>query len=624
MDTPTDFSDTVGDDSIFLGINGQVSGPFSRADVLQMPLAPDTLVCADGCSWIGIGQWRDTLAAVSYPVVTPVAGAQALPVVQPVTGAVVQPADLPVVQPAAEPAGLPVVQPVIQSAVGGTFVQSSINPVPLENAVSGRISDNLRICPHCGTPYDTGKINYISVHPDLIGDPLLGADAPRRFLPEKFNAQGYAIDAGGMVCKEMACPHCHQRIPDACCQLPGCTFSIVGAPSCGKSYFMTAMIWQLRNVLASKFDFSLQDTDEQLNSVLNEYEKLLFLNRDRQKPVSLPKTEEYGANYSNTVFVNNMQLDLPRPFIFTLIPQDSNLQWSHDDMTNVIFYDNAGEHFAPGKDTISNLATQHLVHSQSVTFLFDPLQDARMVEMCSSEDPQLTKGYSSNQLVLFNEMVSRIRKYTGLGLREKCSKTLIVVIPKYDAWQKMFPCDLRETPFVYYSRSCMQNFLDIGVITAVSFQLREMLVKLLPDVVSMCESCFESVYFVPVSSLGHTPELQDSTIAIKPGDIAPVWAEVPALIQFYNSGLIPGVDSYSSTHPDSEVITGTISNGSTLLYSLPGIRERFSIPANYCGYTVWSDRLGKYISFPEITVRENADDDCGSGFDDNFWNTPEA
>ena len=481
------------------------------------------------------------------------------------------------------------VMPAVPSA-GASFrtqPRSTINPIPLEKITSDLSNSSYRICPHCGTPFDLGKINYISTHPDLIGDPLLGENARKRFLPTSFDARGYAIDERGFSCQEMACPHCHLQVPEACCQLFSTTFSIVGAPSCGKSYFMTAMLWQLRNTLAGKFDFSLNDTDEQFNSVLNEYENLLFLNRDRSTPVSLPKTAEFGENYSNRIYADGIWVDLPRPFIFTLTPLSSNPLLTPDQMHNIIFYDNAGEHFAPGRNSVSNLATQHLVHSECITFLYDPMQDSRMALQCDENDPQQSRNYHANQLVLFNEMVARIRRYTGLQMREKCSKTLVVVIPKYDAWQELFPMDLRKTDFIYRSRHDFQNYLNVGAITGVSYAMRTMLKEVVPELVSACESFFESVYFIPVSALGHIPELKNNEIAIKPEDIAPVWAEVPMLIQLYNSGFIQGADAYGCNDKEVVHLCDYECRNGAIICNIPGTSIREVLPMNYSGFKIY-------------------------------------
>ena len=50
-------------------------------------------------------------------------------------------------------------------------------------------------CPHCWKEFHLSQVNYFANHPTLVGDSVLGESAQMRFLPSKFNSQGYAIDS---------------------------------------------------------------------------------------------------------------------------------------------------------------------------------------------------------------------------------------------------------------------------------------------------------------------------------------------------------------------------------------------------------------------------------------------
>ncbi len=478
-------------------------------------------------------------------------------------------------------------------------------------------------CPHCWIATDLSEVNYIAKHVELVGDPVLGPEAQMRFLPTSFDENGYAIDARGMVCQDMACPNCHLRIPEAVMDITSSSFSIVGAPASGKSYYLTAMIWKLRSTLSKKFDYIISDTDATFNSVLNSYEQILFLNRQHDEYVALPKTELQGHDFSNQIILNGMTVDLPLPFIFTLVPMQSNQRVAsmEEGMRNVILYDNAGEHFEPGRDQVTNLATQHLIYSDSIVFLYDPIKDTRMVAECDASDPQVSQvSKGANQLVLLNEMIARIRKYAGLKSKEKYHKPLIMVIPKYDAWRKSFPLNLEEIDFTYYKKSKMSYYVNVGKITNVSFVMREKLLQTSPELVATCESFFSTVYYIPVSALGRVPEYnrEKDMIAIKPQSINPIWAEVPMLLQFWCAKMLPGVDSMEV---DAIPIDRYVFTEDALIYSLPGIDERETVPSVYWGRKVYSSRLDAYIQFPwpEQEVAESAGTaDAASGSDD-FW-----
>ena len=182
---------------------------------------------------------------------------------------------------------------------------------------------------------------------------IAGGEEQIRFLPNRFTPEGHAFDARGMVCPDMACPYCHLRIPQTIIDLDSIFYSVIGAPASGKSYFMTAMIWALRNKLSSLFNFSFTDADPSANEIVNRYEQQLFLNPQPEEVTIIEKTQLHGDLY-NHVMLNKMDVELPVPFIFKLQPFDEEL----DDETytrNLILYDNAGNIFNQAGKKLANL-----------------------------------------------------------------------------------------------------------------------------------------------------------------------------------------------------------------------------------------------------------------------------
>ena len=115
-------------------------------------------------------------------------------------------------------------------------------------------------CPHCWNEFPPDRALWIAQHPDLVGDPRLGADQPQRFLPTRFNVQGAAIDARGSPAR----PGMPQVPPG------GASVHVRDAadvpldsryPASGKSYFLAAMTWPLRNVLPKHFAVGFNDAD---------------------------------------------------------------------------------------------------------------------------------------------------------------------------------------------------------------------------------------------------------------------------------------------------------------------------------------------------------------------------
>lgn len=489
-------------------------------------------------------------------------------------------------------------------------------------------------CPHCFQKFRMSELLFIATHPDLVGDTVLGAEAPIRFSPTSLDANGYAIDAKGMSCPDMACPRCHLAVPANITDYPAIYFSVVGAPSAGKSYYLTAMTWQLRRILAESFDYAFSDTNTKFNATLNGYESLLFLNMNKEQIVALPKTELQGTEYSSQIVYNGMRIDLPKPFIFTLKPSTMNPRSKKPQggVRNIVVYDNAGEHYEPGQDQAANFATKHLQHASGITFLFDPVKDARMISRCSQEDPQVSKvNRSVNQIILLQEMIARIKKYANIRGGEKFKTTLVVVIPKYDAWKDDFPLDLAKTEFTYFDAKSICTYLNLSAITNVSYVMRKRLLQLSPDVVSTCEEFFERVYYIPTSSLGRMPvyDEQTSQIGIRPDDLKPIWAEVPMLLQMHVAGLLSVAHVPGSVAAGSELETIAIQNcqfvDNFMTYVLPGGNKRETTPTTFCGCTVYDESINKFLRFPlkpkteSAAAAKSAPAANGAGLDD-FWN----
>jgi len=236
-------------------------------------------------------------------------------------------------------------------------------------------------CPHCWTGFAPEDILWISTHADLRGDPRLGLDHHQRFLPTRFTPEGDALDAKGFPCVNLACPYCHLGVPRAMLEMEPFFVSILGAPSCGKSYYLAALIWELRRILPGSFGLSFGDADPVSNLILSEYEKALFLNGNADQPVPLGqlirKTELQGDLY-DTVAFGNQTVSYPRPFLFWLRPNEC-----HPNMTSpsalsrvLVLYDNAGEHCLPGRAYAEQQPLQQLLKEhRRLALMRAPIRD---------------------------------------------------------------------------------------------------------------------------------------------------------------------------------------------------------------------------------------------------------
>jgi hypothetical protein len=409
-------------------------------------------------------------------------------------------------------------------------------------------------CPHCWNVFPPDRALWISQHPDLLGDPRLGSEQPIRFLPTRFNIEGAAIDARGFPCHGLACPKCHLTVPRALFEMGPMFLSILGAPACGKSYFLAALTWQLRSVLPKHFSLTFSDADPISNHRLHEYEELQFLNPDANALVELKKTEEQGDLY-DTVLFGEQPVSYPRPFMFTLRPADSHPNsGASGKLSRVLcLYDNAGESFLPGHDTAISPVTRHLALSRALLFLFDPTQDPRFRRACQGKtaDPQmqersqrLDREASGRQETLLLEAAERVRRYAGLSSRAKHNRPLIVIVTKYDCWSSLLDGRRLTDPWVASAKSPVCA-MQLETIEEMSARLRALLWKLSPEIVSAAESFAEQVLYLPVSATGRSPEIDPTTGAkgFRPRDIRPQWVEVPLLyaLSRWLEGLVPYV-----------------------------------------------------------------------------------
>lgn len=470
------------------------------------------------------------------------------------------------------------------------------------------------VCPHCWQKFSTENLYYISSHPELSGDSVLGAEEQMRFLPTVYNASGLPLDAKGMICTDMACPRCHLRIPSTVIDAPSLYFSIVGAPASGKSYFLTSMIHKLKSSLPKFFDLAFWDADPLTNAVLSRYEQILFMSKSRDELAILPKTQQVGESFSSQVLLNNLTIDLPKPTLFLLQPTPSHPESEEGDHfpRNLIFYDNAGEHFQPGTDGIGNPATLHLPRSNGIMFLFDPTEEARLRDECDSADPQVADGHKiCDQGILLAETISRIRRHHNLKASEKCKVPLMMIVGKFDVWEKNFPFPLRSLSQVVPDPGGLGYQLEMNTVMNISFNLREKLLERVPEIVNIAEAFFETVIFIPISSFGCLAQKNAAgAVGILPSKIDPVWVDTPLLVLLTLLGYIPGKRTQTE---GAEPLTHYKITDNGILFSIED-SERIQLPLNYLGTTLQIG--GKTVVLPSEIA---SDEQPEGGSDDTFW-----
>lgn len=410
-------------------------------------------------------------------------------------------------------------------------------------------------CPHCWEQHAPQKLLWISEHTDLLGDERLGPEQQGRFLPTRFTVNGEAVDAKNFPCHQLACPHCHLVVPRSLLELEPLFLSIFGAPASGKSYFLTALTWELRKVLPLLFRVRFADADPVLNQQLNGYEESLFSGTAKDELVPLGdlirKTEEQGDLY-DTVSFGNQTVRFPRPFLFTLQPQHDHrsAQNAAKLARTLCLYDNAGESFEAGKDSAAAPVTRHMAQSRVLFFVFDPTQEARFQRLLGKQSVSAASTIRTmRQEPILQEAISRIKRFAGLKEKERHKRPLIVILTKFDRWWSLLGADPSPDPWqmARSSSNAEETFqaFNPNAVVQQSQLARQLLLQTSPEVVTAAEGFSEDVTYVPVTSVGWNVSVDEKTglPAIKPSEAAPYWATVPFLygISRVIPGLIPSI-----------------------------------------------------------------------------------
>ena len=407
-------------------------------------------------------------------------------------------------------------------------------------------------CPHCWHRFAPEDVLWISEHADLLGDVVLGEEAPLRFLPSRFTVDGDAVDARGMRCQLLACPHCHLQIPRGLLESETLLLSIAGVPASGKTYLLAAMAWELRQLLAREFAIAFTDADALANRSLHEYEETLFMPPDANRLVAIRKTELQGELYDQ-VNLNSQLVTLPRPFLLNLRLTEVHPGYPNDKAQRLLcLYDNAGEHFQAGADSAANPVTHHLERSRVLMFVYDPTQDPNFRRACQafSDDPQLRIApRTQRQETVLTETANRVRRLAHIPADQKYSRPLLVILAKSDVWSPLVDADVTGEPLFrkVVASNLRPNHLsavDVLRIEATSQKLRTMLMEYAPQLVTAAEDFSSHVVYIAVSALGHAPEIDAASgmLGIRPRNIHPHWVTAPILyiLSRWATGLVAG------------------------------------------------------------------------------------
>ncbi|WP_395744166.1 hypothetical protein [Prosthecobacter sp.] len=393
------------------------------------------------------------------------------------------------------------------------------DPAPADTEVNSEYGEFT--CPICWFKFDRGDAMNIAVHNSLRGDPILGDEAMQRFHATRFNDRGQALDAMGLSTSDLACPHCRRKLPPGFLDLPHHIFSVVGAPSSGKSYYLSVLIKILQNTLFQNFGITFRDADPSENVILTQMKTQLFSSSSPQDAF-LAKTDLEGALYE-TLPRQGRKVRLPKPFIFKLShPSTPESGFS------MVFYDNAGEHFEPTRNSADSPGAQHIAVASGIFFLFDPLHNTEFrAVMTGVNDPQIKTHRIDQQDVILAETEVRIKSLLGMDSRERVATPLAVMVGKYDTWASLLG-DEPLLPVVEGGKVRLDN------IKTNSTRVRDLMVRVCPSIVANAEAISSNVCYFAISPLGSSPvEFLDregtQRIGPDPKQINPRHVEAPTL-----------------------------------------------------------------------------------------------
>lgn len=392
-------------------------------------------------------------------------------------------------------------------------------------------------CPVCWLRFGRPDVMHIASHPQLMGDPVLGESFMQRFTASRYNELGQALDPMGHPAFDAACPHCRRKLPSGFLDSMHHIISIVGAQSAGKTYFLSVLTKVLPTVLLQKFKVSLRDSDPSDNVLLNQMKSRLF-SASSPQDAFLAKTGFKGDMYE-VLPRRDRRVALPKPFVFRL----SHLDNERSKASALVFYDNAGEHFEPGVDSVESPGAQHIASASGLVFLFDPLTNPDFRQrLAGHDDPQLRIPRADQQEVILAETEARAKRLLGLQSKSRLTTPLAVVIGKCDTWLNLLGPEPLTDPV-------RDGVLDHALIRQNSERIKKLLMELCPLVVGNAESISRSVRYFAASPLGCSPkEFTDAQgrtfIGPDPSQISPKYVEIPILwiLSYLAPELVPSTN----------------------------------------------------------------------------------
>jgi len=380
-------------------------------------------------------------------------------------------------------------------------------------------------CPHCWTEFQPAQVRFIAEHEAARGDSVLGDAELMRFLPSRFDARARAIDPFGAACTRLACVRCHLEIPPALVEIPQTIVSVVGAPGCGKSIMLAAASSALRSGLVVG-GMHFLDADASLNDLTIELESALFRSTTPDTPAMIAKTDLSGRLYRSFRSEDGVWV-APKPQLFEIARGESRRM--------LCLYDNAGEHFLPGRESAQHPVTRHLGASRALVFVVDPTQDERVASRLGGREAVAALGGSGSaeqrQDLILIEAINRVRRLRGLSTRDPLPFRIVLALAKADIWSSAAPKELSEAldSRDMGARMAVPTRETLAAVHAASARFLD---EHMPEFLATARALDPAFRVVPFSGLGRSPsrDAAGSGLSIRPRDVRPTWPAAPLVV----------------------------------------------------------------------------------------------
>ncbi len=413
---------------------------------------------------------------------------------------------------------------------------------------------------------------------------------------------------------QRACPRCHLQIPDNMLSSRAKFISIAGAPRSGKTYFLTIMLHELKKSLSQQFNYTLGYLDSHEKRMAVDYEERLFSVADMTQPVMLPKTETAGDHLYNMVNLDDVDVQLPKPFMLSLLKTGTS---SNSATESIVLYDNAGESFRlDAEDSGKQRSTQHLSESDAVLFTYDPMLEPQTRIRLSefSADPQLNVNASSaRQVDYLEEVVHRMRRHRDVPNNQPMNVALAVCVQKYDVWKPLVDFHRQGGQPIIDSTSIEYRVkhgvagLDLTEINVISAIIRSMLKDTSPQFVAMAEAHFRHVRYFPVSALGHSPSEHDGFLKIRPIDIQPFRADHPFLWLMRRWDMIAWLKNKQENPRDLPVASVRNLRPGLLEVRCPETGEPMRLDEDHAGREFYNPNSRQFFWIPTVRLSGEPD-----------------